>query len=283
MTLFRCARVALYAILVTSPPLVAQPNVTDSLDVTIVANEGVLLHGVGGDLLIDGAFGPGLPEYTALAPAQRADLENARAPFDRIRLILVTHPHRDHFNARSVASLMRASGARMIAPPEVLDSMQRVAPDLATQIQAVLPPDGTVQTIDVPGVARVHVHGALFSIMPTAWKSTACACCTSATPETHPSRYGPFTIPPTSPWSGTGVFEANTPSGPSPPSPLLASSPFIPAWLPSFQPPQPPSRCASPTHVRASRRSSGFTSDSRADASAFQDDGDPAPRALSQP
>ena len=148
---------AIAAAAVMAAPLRAQ--VADTLHVTVVANEGVLLHGSGGDVLIDGAFGAGLDGYTVLAPAVRADLEQARAPFDRIRLILVTHPHRDHFNAQSTADLMRASGARMIAPPEVLDSITRVAPDLASRVQAVLPPDGSVQTIDVPGVARVHVLG----------------------------------------------------------------------------------------------------------------------------
>lgn len=153
----RLLTAALFALALSKAPLSAQ--VADTLHVTIVANEGVLLHGSGGDILIDGAFGAGLAGYTVLTPALRADLEHARAPFDRIRLILVTHPHRDHFNAQSTADLMRASGARLIAPPEVLDSITRVAPDLAQRVQAVFPPDGTVQTVDIPGLARVHVLG----------------------------------------------------------------------------------------------------------------------------
>ena len=148
---------ALFAATLCTASLRAQG--VDTLHVTIVANEGVLLHGAGGDILIDGAFGPGLADYTALAPALRADLQNARAPFDRVRLVLVTHAHRDHFNAQSTADLMRASGARLIAPPEVLDSIRRVAPDLVERVQAVLPDDGDILTIDVPEVARVHVLG----------------------------------------------------------------------------------------------------------------------------
>jgi hypothetical protein len=61
-----------------------------TLDVTFVANEGVLIRTPQSRVLIDAIFGSGLESYGAAPPAMRTALEKARPPFDEVDLVLAT-------------------------------------------------------------------------------------------------------------------------------------------------------------------------------------------------
>ena len=73
----------------------------DGLEITYIANEGVLIAAGDGQVLIDGLHRPYYPMYAVLPPAQRDLIETARPPFDEIDVILVSHVHRDHFHAET--------------------------------------------------------------------------------------------------------------------------------------------------------------------------------------
>lgn len=87
-------------------------------EVTYLANEGVMLRGAGGVVLIDALFGEGLPEYPTVPPPLRDSLEGARG-FDGPALVLTTHAHRDHYDSAAVARHLRSNpSARASGPPE---------------------------------------------------------------------------------------------------------------------------------------------------------------------
>src|SRR5215216_4933342 len=72
-------------------------NVT-GLEITYIANEGVLISSGDKQVLIDGLHREYQRDYAFLPAAQREKIENAKAPFDKIDLILVSHTHLDHFH-----------------------------------------------------------------------------------------------------------------------------------------------------------------------------------------
>ena len=110
-----------------------------------VANAGVLLTISGADILIDAPIRDGIPPYATSSVAERERLEKARAPYDRVAAILITHWHEDHFDARAVAAHLAANArAVLISAPDVVDRVRAVAPALElARLRAVLPAPGT--------------------------------------------------------------------------------------------------------------------------------------------
>ena len=96
----------------------------DGLEITYVANEGVLIASGDQQVLIDGLHRPYNPMYATLPPAPRDSLETARPPFDEIDVVLVSHVHRDHFHAEAVGRhLQHNPEAHLIASEQVADSL----------------------------------------------------------------------------------------------------------------------------------------------------------------
>ena len=97
-----------------------------SLEITYIANEGVLIASGDEQVLIDGLHRPYYPEYAALPPGQREQIETARPPYDEIDVILVSHIHRDHFHGEAVGRHLRHNpDATLLASQQVADSVAR--------------------------------------------------------------------------------------------------------------------------------------------------------------
>lgn len=108
------------AIAVAPVPTAAQARV----DLTYLANMGVLLESGGRRVIIDGFHRGELAEYAPVPAAMLESLEQARAPFRTLDLMIATHRHRDHFNAASVAARLRAdSSVVFLAARETVDSL----------------------------------------------------------------------------------------------------------------------------------------------------------------
>jgi L-ascorbate metabolism protein UlaG (beta-lactamase superfamily) len=136
----------------------ALASLPTSSDVRYVANSGMLVSIAGRRFLIDAPIRAGISPYAVSAATERALLEGARAPYDRIDAILITHWHEDHFSAEAVAAHLRSSPATvLISSPEVVGRVRSGAPDLpASRLRAFLPDPGSSARIDEFGVP-VHV------------------------------------------------------------------------------------------------------------------------------
>lgn len=74
-------------------PEAASPSQAPIVQITYIANEGVLISSGDKQVLIDGLHREYGPEYAFLPPAEREKIETAKAPFNEIDLILVSHRH----------------------------------------------------------------------------------------------------------------------------------------------------------------------------------------------
>jgi L-ascorbate metabolism protein UlaG (beta-lactamase superfamily) len=99
------------------------PPAQEGVDITFLANEGVMLAAGGKKVLIDALYVK-YRGYALPAPSTQATLAAAQAPFDAVDLILATHHHGDHFHPSQVAAHMRANPrATLLTSQQVLDSL----------------------------------------------------------------------------------------------------------------------------------------------------------------
>lgn len=89
-----------------------------------------MLIGAGEDqILIDGLHQPHRPAYRAKTPALKAAMLAGEAPVSSIDAVLVSDIHRDHFDARDIADLLRARpGLLLLSSDQVVDSVMAVTP-----------------------------------------------------------------------------------------------------------------------------------------------------------
>jgi L-ascorbate metabolism protein UlaG (beta-lactamase superfamily) len=112
------------------------------LEITYIANEGLMISSGQSSLLIDGLYREGVKGYETVPPAQLEKLERAESPFDKVRLILVSHPHRDHFDAASVSRHLESnSKALLVSSPQVTDALKQGGgyEKIKRQIETLLP------------------------------------------------------------------------------------------------------------------------------------------------
>jgi L-ascorbate metabolism protein UlaG (beta-lactamase superfamily) len=101
---------------------------SQTVTVTFVANEGVLLSSRSGKVLIDALF-RSYKDFVVPSDSLRQAMEAGRPPFDSVNLALATHWHGDHFEPRPVTAFLRANpGATFLASRQVLDSLARYEP-----------------------------------------------------------------------------------------------------------------------------------------------------------
>ncbi len=97
-----------------------------SIEITYIANEGVLISGSGKQVLIDGLHREYERGYAFLPPAEREKIETAKAPFDKIDLILVSHRHLDHFHPESVGlHLQHNPKAQFVSSQQVVEEVEK--------------------------------------------------------------------------------------------------------------------------------------------------------------
>lgn len=126
------------------------------VEVVFLANEGFLLRPVaGGDaVLIDGFVSEEYSVYGALPAEATARLEAAEPPFDRVRLALASHVHRDHFQARPAARFLAAQPLALLASSaQVLEALAAAGGDGAgEQLRTVSPAAGETVAVEHAGL-----------------------------------------------------------------------------------------------------------------------------------
>jgi L-ascorbate metabolism protein UlaG (beta-lactamase superfamily) len=122
----------------TTAPLAAEsvagPSINPAgLEITYIANEGVLISSGDKQVLIDGLHREYQRAYAFLPPLQRDKIENAQSPFDQIDLVLVSHRHLDHFHPESVGlHLQHNPNAVLVSSQQVVDEVANNFKDFQT-------------------------------------------------------------------------------------------------------------------------------------------------------
>lgn len=120
-----------------------------AVSVHYIANAGVLISTGEQQVLIDALHQPYRPAYRPTPAAVKAAMLAGEPPFGSIDGVLVSHIHRDHFDARDVADLLHArSDVWLLSSDQVVDSVLAVSPDFSDQIQRVSYKDGVYVTIE---------------------------------------------------------------------------------------------------------------------------------------
>jgi L-ascorbate metabolism protein UlaG (beta-lactamase superfamily) len=133
-----------------SPP----PQAT--LEITYIANEGVLISSGGKQVLIDGLHREYQRSYAFLPTEQREKIETAKAPFDKIDLILVSHLHLDHFHPESVGlHLQHNPKAALVSSQQVIEEVEKKFKDyeaIKARVTGATPPLKTRMTLKAAGI-----------------------------------------------------------------------------------------------------------------------------------
>lgn len=124
-----CATIDITSI-ASNPVIVTEHAVTatqePTLEITYIANEGVLISSGDKQVLIDGLHREYKPAYAFLPAAEREQIETAKAPFDKINLILVSHLHLDHFHPESIGlHLKHNPGATLVSSQQVVELLEK--------------------------------------------------------------------------------------------------------------------------------------------------------------
>ncbi len=93
-------------------------NVREPLELTRVANSGVMLASGETKILIDALFDKPPADYRGPDPAVLDKIVKGEAPFDGVDLALVTHNHPDHFAAPLAVRFLETNPEAMLAVPE---------------------------------------------------------------------------------------------------------------------------------------------------------------------
>jgi L-ascorbate metabolism protein UlaG (beta-lactamase superfamily) len=105
-----------------------RPGRRSPLQLTFVANAGVLVSSGDSKVLIDALFDKPNPEYRAPAPNVLDKIMKGDPPYDNVGLALVTHNHPDHFDpSLAVRYLESVSGPTLVAPADAVAEMRKVA------------------------------------------------------------------------------------------------------------------------------------------------------------
>jgi L-ascorbate metabolism protein UlaG (beta-lactamase superfamily) len=106
------------------------PGRQEALQLTFIANEGVLVSSGDKKVLIDALFSRPHEEYRAPSPEIIEKMIKGKAPFDGVDLLLVTHNHPDHFDALLVARYLETvPGPVLLAPADAVAELRKTAAD----------------------------------------------------------------------------------------------------------------------------------------------------------
>lgn len=102
----------------------------EPLQLTYIANEGVMISSGNQKVLIDALFDKPNAEYRAPSPDVLVKIMKGEAPYDGVDLLLVTHNHPDHFDAPLAARYMAMfPGSILLAPADAVAELRKAAAD----------------------------------------------------------------------------------------------------------------------------------------------------------
>ena len=125
------------------------------LEITYLGNEGVMISTGKQRVLIDALHGP-YSEYVSPPAHELQAMQEGRFPYNGPELVLVTHTHGDHFNARQVGlHLEHNKFAVLVSSQQVVDAIKSGFAGydrIKSQIREVTPAQKQRQSLRVSGV-----------------------------------------------------------------------------------------------------------------------------------
>ena len=145
---------AMIAVAALVAAAVGQDAEKPGVEITYLANEGLLIQAGETGVVIDGLFRAGVSGYARVPAAELEKLETAGAPYDKVKLLLVSHYHGDHFDAKSVARhLEHNPKARLISSEQVVEQVRAAAKsEVKPRIESVDPKDADKVATESSGV-----------------------------------------------------------------------------------------------------------------------------------
>jgi L-ascorbate metabolism protein UlaG (beta-lactamase superfamily) len=144
-----------------------------------IANAGFFIESAGNGILIDTVIDQGLEGYVQPSKPLLAKIEKGLAPFDNIKLVLITHYHADHFDPASTLRHLRANkDTHYIMPPQAFEAVRRlnISPDEIKRVHTPLPDiDGNAQSLETANIKTAIYrisHGANRPIENLGYKIT---------------------------------------------------------------------------------------------------------------
>lgn len=101
------------------------PVGAQSVKITYIANEGVMISAGEKQVLIDAIHKEYYPQYLATDEAMLQKMFAKAPPFTSVDVVLASHIHRDHFHGKTIADYLKNVGtASLFATAQVLDSVR---------------------------------------------------------------------------------------------------------------------------------------------------------------
>jgi len=92
--------------------------VTDFIDITLVANAGVLVEHAGRGLPVDGIHHQDRHPFSKVAEADLERMKERSAPFANFKYLLFSHEHPDHFTPGRVQELVQPDRTKGLFLPD---------------------------------------------------------------------------------------------------------------------------------------------------------------------
>jgi L-ascorbate metabolism protein UlaG (beta-lactamase superfamily) len=122
-------------------------------EIQYIGNEGVLIVVGNKKVIIDGLHKYYGPSYSYPGYQETKDMLDGNGIFNKIDLLLVSHVHGDHFDAKLVAEfLARHPETELISSQQVVDSIQKYADPKILQRITHFYLDENVKTYEVSGI-----------------------------------------------------------------------------------------------------------------------------------
>jgi len=152
--------ITVFAFFLFSNPDLSDADITaksnSGIEVTYIANEGVLISAGNRQALIDGLHREYKPDYLFPSPDLLKKIETAQPPFDQIDLVLVSHIHLDHFHAESVGLHLKSNRrATLVSSQQVVEGVEKEFSDyslIKSRIKTVTPKWKEKSEININGI-----------------------------------------------------------------------------------------------------------------------------------
>jgi L-ascorbate metabolism protein UlaG (beta-lactamase superfamily) len=146
---------AIATLLLQVGPVLAEQG-EHNLELTILANEGLLIRSAGSGVLIDAFVEVDESERHANSAATIQDMLAGHPPFNSISLAIVSHPHREHFDVRTAGTFLKNHTETILtSTAEVIQTIRDEYPESAAihdRLREIKPADDTTTSATFAGI-----------------------------------------------------------------------------------------------------------------------------------